>query len=69
MANHLREAGLTLTSQELVFLPQTSIEVPDDSVASQVLRLFEALDDYPDTLNVFANFEIPDEKLEALAAD
>ena len=70
VANHLRdESGLTLSSQELVYLPLTPIDVTENSIASQVIRLYEALDDYQDTLNVFANFEIPDDILEAISAN
>ena len=63
----LREKELEIKSQQLVFLPQTAIAVTETSVASQVLRLYEALDDYEDTLNVYSNFDIPDEILEATA--
>lgn len=61
----LRDKKLEITSHQLVFLPQTTIEVTDASLASQILRLYEALEEYEDTLNVFANFDIPDHILEA----
>ena len=67
VANNLREAGLTLKTQELVFLPQNSIEITESSIASQLIRLYDALDDYQDTLNVFANFDISDDILESLS--
>ena len=68
VAAALRDGGLQLKSQGLVFIPNAPLEITDSSVASQVLRLYEALDDYDDTLNVFGTFEIPDEILETLMA-
>lgn len=65
-ANALREAGIEVRSQALVYIPATSVEVSAPETAAQVLKLFEALDDYEDTMNVFANFEIPESILESL---
>jgi YebC/PmpR family DNA-binding regulatory protein len=64
VANALRTKELEVTSQQLVYLPQTTVAITDASVASQILRLYEALDDYDDTLNVFSNFDIPDNILD-----
>jgi YebC/PmpR family DNA-binding regulatory protein len=69
VASQLREKELTVASQGLVQVPQNTIELTEAGVASQVLRLYEALDDYADTLNVFANFDIPDNVMEKLSAD
>ena len=68
VAENLRNGGLQLKSQGLVFIPHTPIEITDTSIASQVLRLYEALDDYDDTISVFATFEISDDVLERLMA-
>ncbi|MFV1994735.1 MAG: YebC/PmpR family DNA-binding transcriptional regulator [Verrucomicrobiales bacterium] len=64
----LRERDVEIASQQLVYLPQNLVEVDDRSTATQILRLYEILDDYDDTLNVFANFDIPDSVLEAALA-
>ena len=69
VATELRERELPITSQGLVQVPQNTIELTETSIANQVLRLYEALDDYDDTLNVFANFDIPDDVMEQLSAD
>ncbi len=66
VAEELRNGGLQLKSQGLIFIPSTPIEITDKSIASQVLRLYEALDDYDDTISVFGTFEIADDILEAL---
>jgi transcriptional/translational regulatory protein YebC/TACO1 len=36
-------------------------------VAKQVLRLMEVLEDCDDVQNIYANFDIPDQVLEAVA--
>ena len=40
--------------------------VTDPVIARQILKLHDQLDDYPDTVNVFTNFEVADEMLEQL---
>ena len=45
-------------------MPQSVQEITDISIARQVLRLFTTLEDYDDTQNVFANFDIADELME-----
>ena len=47
-------------------MPQNVQEITDASVARQVLRLFSALEDYDDTQNVYANFDIADEIVEEI---
>lgn len=62
----LKAAGLEADSQKLTYVPQTTAAVADAHLASQVLRLCEALDDNDDVLNVHANFDIPEEILAVL---
>lgn len=69
VAAALSDAGLNLQSQNLVYVPENQVLVEDASEASKILRLYEALDDYDDTLNVFANFDIPDAILEEALGD
>ncbi len=66
-ANALRGAGLAIQSEKLVFIPQSLSVVADLAVARQVLKLYDQLDDYQDTVNVFTNFEVSDEILDQLA--
>ncbi len=68
IANRLRESGLELVSEKLVSIPQTPCVVDDITVARQVLKLYDQLDDYPDTLNVFTNFEVADDLIDQLAS-
>ena len=66
VAQSLREAGLSIASEKLVYLPQTPAFVTDEAVARQALRLHDQLDGYQDTLNVFTNLEVAEELLERL---
>jgi YebC/PmpR family DNA-binding regulatory protein len=66
VANALRAAELNLVSEKLVSIPQSLSVIGDLAIARQILRLHDQLDDYPDTVNVFTNFEVADELLESL---
>ncbi len=68
VANALRQAGFQPTSEKLVSVPQIPSIVADAAVARQVIKLYDLLDDYPDTINVFTNFEVADELLDQLAS-
>jgi len=63
----LQGAGLDYDSAEAQFLPSMEVTV-DEEGAKKVMRLVEALEDLDDVQNVFGNFDIPDEVLEALDA-
>jgi len=47
-------------------LPQNTIRI-EGKKAEQVLNLMEALEDNDDINNVYANFDIPDEVIEAVS--
>lgn len=68
VASALRAAGHMLTSMKLIYVPQNVTVITDLEVAKKATRLFELLDDYDDTLNVFSNFDIAEELLEQLDA-
>lgn len=66
VANALRAAGLPVLSEKMISVPRTPAVVRDLGVARQAIKLHDVLDDYPDTLNVFTNFEVADELLPQL---
>ncbi|MFC7337141.1 YebC/PmpR family DNA-binding transcriptional regulator [Haloferula chungangensis] len=68
VAGKLRDAGCELLSEKLVSIPQTTTLVRNEHRAREVIKLYELLDDYADTMNVFTNFEVADEVLELLEA-
>jgi YebC/PmpR family DNA-binding regulatory protein len=63
----LEGAGIPLASSELTMIPKATVE-PDEKEARQVLRLVDALEDNDDVQEVFANFDISEEVLEAVAS-
>ena len=63
----LESAGVEIESAELAMEPKSVVEVTDGD-AARLLRLVEGLDDLDDVEAVHANFDIPDEVLEAAAA-
>lgn len=68
VAAGLRVAGFVIASEKLVSVPQNPSLVADPEIARQVMKLYDLLDGYDDTLNVFTNFEVADEVLAALDA-
>ena len=64
----LEEGGITVSSSELTMQPTSTIAVEESDVAKRVLRLIDALDDNDDVQDVYANFDISDELLEAIEA-
>jgi len=61
----LQDAGIDYDSADSSFLP--SVQVPlDEDAARKVFRLIEALEDSDDVQNVYANFDVSDEIMEAV---
>ncbi len=61
----IQEAGLDYESAEANFLPSVSVDL-DEEGARKVFRLIEALEDSDDVQNVYANFDVSDEVMEAV---
>lgn len=68
VAEALKQAGVTTDGQKFTFIPDTTVPVADETVARQVLRLCDALEDDDDVQNVYSNLDIPDELLARLPA-
>jgi YebC/PmpR family DNA-binding regulatory protein len=64
----LEEAGIPVESSELTMVSSTLIQLDEVDVAKKVLRLIDALDDHDDVGAVHANFDIPDNVIEAVEA-
>jgi len=60
-------AEIELESADLTMIPKTTVEVEDEGTARKVLRLMDALDENDDVQDVYANFDIPERVLEAVA--
>jgi len=63
----IEAAGFTVDAAELTMVPKTTVEVADENEAKKVLRLMDQLEDNDDIQDVYANFDIPEHVLEAVA--
>jgi YebC/PmpR family DNA-binding regulatory protein len=64
----IESAGFPVESAELSMVPKTTVEVADESSAKKVLRLIDQLEENDDIQDVYANFDIPEQVLEAVAS-
>ena len=62
----IEEAGSRIEVAEISMIPTNRIGL-EGKEAERVIRLMEALEDSDDVQKVYANFDIPDEILEAAA--
>ena len=62
-----QDAGLEFSFAEVTMIPQSTVRLLGKE-AEQMLRLMERLEDSDDIQRVYANFDIPDEVMERLAA-
>jgi len=63
----IESAGFEIEGAELTMIPKTTVEVEDENEAKKILRLIDQLEDSDDVQDVYANFDIPDAVLEAVA--
>jgi YebC/PmpR family DNA-binding regulatory protein len=63
----LQKAGVPILEAQVTYVPQSTVRV-EGPTATSVVRLVEALEDLDDVQHVYANFDIPDEVLEAISA-
>jgi YebC/PmpR family DNA-binding regulatory protein len=63
----LEEAGVEIQSAELAMEPKSAVEVGAGD-APALLRLMDALEEHDDVDSVHANFDVPEEILERVAA-
>ncbi len=62
----IKNAGIEPISAEITMIPQNTIKL-EGGAASQMLKLYDALDDNDDVTNVSSNFEIDDAVMEQQA--
>lgn len=60
----IEESGLKHTSAEVTMVPKNSVQI-EGRGAEQMLRLMEALEDSDDVQNVYSNFDIEEEFMQA----
>jgi YebC/PmpR family DNA-binding regulatory protein len=64
----LEEAGIPMASAELTLLPTTAVPLENEADARKVLRVVDALEEHDDVQNVYANFDIPDDIIQAVTS-
>jgi YebC/PmpR family DNA-binding regulatory protein len=63
----LKDAGIAFDSAELTMIAANTVK-PSEQEASKILKLIEMLEELEEVQQVYANFDIPDEILEKIAA-
>jgi YebC/PmpR family DNA-binding regulatory protein len=61
----LQEAGIDYDAADPTFLPTVSVPLDEDG-ARKVFKLIDVLEDSDDVQNVYANYDVPDEVMEAV---
>jgi YebC/PmpR family DNA-binding regulatory protein len=61
-------AGFSVDSADVAMLPKTTVQVEDEATARKVMKLIDVLEDNDDVQEVYANFDIPEQVLEAVAS-
>jgi YebC/PmpR family DNA-binding regulatory protein len=60
----VKAKGIPLVIEEVSMIPQTNVKL-EGKQAQQMLKLMDALEDHDDLTNVWANFDIEEEEIEA----
>lgn len=63
----LEKEGFKGVDAELTRIPENTIEIKDEKIAGQILKLMEKIEEHDDVQNVYSNFDISDEILQSLA--
>ncbi len=63
----LEAAGLTVESAESTMVASATVEVSDADDARKILRIVDALEDNDDVQDVYSNFDISEELMEAVS--
>lgn len=62
----LEKEGFKSKNAELTRQPENTIEIDDEKIATQILKLLEKIEEHDDVQNVYANFDISDDILQKL---
>ena len=62
----LEQNGFKGKSAELTRIAENEVEVTDEKIATNILRLMEKLEEHDDVQNVYSNFDISEELMEKL---
>lgn len=62
----LEKAGIEIISAKVTMVPKNLVPIQDEGTAQSLLKLMESLEDLDDVQQVFANFDIPENIMEAI---
>ena len=62
----LEKAAIPAESAEIAMLPKNTVKL-EGKIAQAMLKLFDVLEEHDDVQNVYANYEIDEAEVEALA--
>lgn len=63
----LENDGVQFIEAQVSMIPQNTVDVTEENVAKNLLKLMENLEDHDDVQNVYANFDIDEALLEQLS--
>jgi len=66
--NAFKEKGIEISEADITMIPQSTVKIEDEKTAEKILRLMDALEENDDVQKVFANFDIPENVLQTIAA-
>lgn len=58
--DNLKSSGAEVVDAELIYMPNSSLEISDPETARKVINLMNALEDLNDVTNTYTNFELAD---------
>ena len=64
LSNKITQSGFNLEGAELIYRPNTTLEVADRNQLARLMEFTEKLESLDDVHKVFTNFDIPDNLLE-----
>jgi YebC/PmpR family DNA-binding regulatory protein len=64
----LEQGGIEIDSAEITMVPKTTVGLGDEAAARKTLRLIDELEELDDVNEVYANFDIPEHLLDAVAS-
>lgn len=63
----LQKKGVSFVHAAITMIPKNVVEITEEKVARQLLKLLEVLEDCDDVQKVHTNFDIPDQLMEAIS--
>lgn len=61
----IERAGIKMAGAKIGMQPTNFVKIDDAGKAKQIMRLMDMLDDHEDVQNVYTNFDIPEELMDA----